>query len=118
MLDTEILALTYELKEMIINSKEYREVKVKEKIMEEKCVSLLIKYNNLIDEYNNAIRFEKYGSDVSKAQKALHECKIELDTNEYVKDYNNAYKKMNELLADLQDIIFEGIIKNKRIKID
>ena len=100
MLDTEILSLTYELKEMIINSKEYKDVKEKEKIMEEKCVSLLIKYNNLVDEYNNAIRFEKYGSDVNKVQKALHECKIELDTNEYVKDYGH-YEYDGEIIPNV-----------------
>ena len=34
--------------------------------MEENCGMLLIKYNNLVDEYNNAVRFEKYGGDVEK----------------------------------------------------
>jgi cell fate (sporulation/competence/biofilm development) regulator YlbF (YheA/YmcA/DUF963 family) len=118
MLDTEIIALTYELKEKLINSKEYKDVKEKEKIMEEKCAHLLIKYNHLMDEYNNAVRFEKYGGDVEGSRKRLAECKMELDTNEYVKSYNEAYKKMNKLLRNLEDIIFEGLIKNTRISLD
>jgi len=118
MIDTKILELTYELKDMLINSEEYKDVKEKEKVMEENCTSLLIKYNSLMDEYNNAIRFEKYGSDVDKARKKLAECKMELDTNEYVKSYKNAYKKMNKLLSSLEDIIFDGIIENNKMRIE
>lgn len=118
MLDTKILESTYELKEMLLKSEEYKNVKEKEKIMEDKCSDLLIKYNYLVNEYNNAIRFEKYGSDVEGARKALADFKLELDSNKYVKEYNEAYKKMNNLLKDLQDIIFEGIKESKRIKLD
>ena len=82
MLDTRILELTYELKEKLINSDEYKLVKEKEKIMEEKCSNLLIRYNYLMDEYNNAIRFEKYGSDVDRARKSLANAKLELDIDE------------------------------------
>ena len=118
MMDTEILGLTYELKEMLLNSKEYKLVKEKERLMEENCGMLLIKYNNLVDEYNNAVRFEKYGGDVEGTRKRDFDCKLELDQNEYVKEYNKADKDMNKLLLSLQDIIFDGIIENKRIKIE
>ena len=118
MMDTEILGLTYELKEMLLNSKEYKLVKEKERLMEENCGMLLIKYNNLVDEYNNAVRFEKYGGDVEGTRKRVFDCKLELDQNEYVKEYNKAYKDMNKLLLSLQDIIFDGIIENKRIRIE
>ena len=118
MIDTEILSLTYELKDMLVNSKEYKLVKEKERLMEENCSMLLIKYNTLIDEYNNAIIFEKYGGDVEGTRKKVFECKLEIDQNEYVKEYNKAYKEMNKLLSSLQDIIFDGIIENKRIRIE
>lgn len=118
MLDTKIIELTYDLKELLINSEEYKDVKEKEKLMEENCSDLLIKYNYLVNEYNSAIRFEKYGSDVNKARKELADFKLILDTNEYVKSYNEAYKRMNKLLAKLEAIIFEGIKEDTKIKLD
>ena len=118
MLDTKILELTYDLKELLVNSYEYKDVKTKEKLMEENCSELLIKYNYLVNEYNNALRFEKYGSDVTKARKELADFKFILDSNEYVKAYNEAYKKMNKLLSKLESIIFKGIKEDKKIKLD
>ena len=95
MINTLILAKVYELREALLKSDEYVKVKESENIMEEKCSSLLIKYNNLFDEYNQAIRFVKYGSNIEMIQKELARVKLELDNNEYVKDYKNAYKEMN-----------------------
>ena len=117
MINTEILAKVYELKEKLINSDEYKKVKNTEKEMEEKCSSILIKYNYLFDEYNNAIRFINYGSDVESVQKQLAACKLELDNNEYVKEYKKAYKDMNVLLKRLENIIFDGIIVKKDIEV-
>jgi len=118
MFTTEITNKVYELKEMLLNSNEYKLVKEKEKEMEEKCSNLLIKYNYLFNEYNEALRFKDYGSDVKGIQKELNKCKLELDSNEYVKAYKEAYKAMNKLLKDLQDIIFSKLIVNKDISID
>lgn len=118
MLDTKILELTYELKDKILESEEYKLVKEKERLMEENCVQLLIKYNSLMDEYNNSIRFEKYGSDIEFSRKKLAECKLELDTNEYVKEYKQAYKNMNKMLSDIEKSVFKGLMENKKIEIE
>ena len=117
MFNTDIISKVYELKELIMNSKEYKMVKETERLMEEKCSLLLIKYNNIFNEYNQALRFKDYGSDVSKVQKELNNVKLELDQNEYVKEYKKAYKNMNKLLNEIQNNMFKGIIENKDIVI-
>ena len=76
-----------------------------------------IAYNNIFNEYNQALRFKDYGSDVSKVQKELNNVKLELDQNEYVKEYKKAYKNMNKLLNEIQNNMFKGIIENKDIVI-
>ena len=108
---TEILAKVYELKESILDSKEYKDVKEKERLMEENCSALLIEYNHLFEEYNNALRFEKYGSNLSDIQKKLHECKLRLDTNPYVISYRDAYKHMQEILNEIQNTMYKDIIE-------
>lgn len=118
MYNTEITSKVYKLKELLMNSKEYKAVKEKEKLMEENCSNLLIRYNYLFNEYNEALRFKDYGGDVENKQKALNQFKIELDNNEYVKEYKRAYKDMNKLLNVIQSIIFDGFIVNKNINID
>ena len=118
MYNTEITSKVFKLKELLLNSNEYKLVKEKEKLMEDNCSELLIKYNYLFNEYNEALRFKDYGSDVATKQKELNECKIELDNNEYVKEYKKAYKNMNKLLKQIQDIVFDGLIINKEISID
>lgn len=118
MFNTEITSKVYELKEMLLNSREYKDTKQAEKIMEEKCSNLLIRYNHLFNEYNEALRFKDYGSDVSGIQKELKKCKIELDKNEYVISYKKAYKEMSKLLKQLEETIFDGIIEYKNINID
>lgn len=114
-MNTEVISKVYELKEYILESQEYKKVKKAEKIMEEKCADLLVKYNYLINEYNNALRFKDYGSDVEGAQRALYECKKELDDNIYVKGYKDAYKCINKYLKQIQENIFKGIIETKHI---
>lgn len=118
MYNTEITSKVFKLKELLLSSNEYKLVKEKEKLMEDNCSQLLIKYNYLFNEYNEALRFKDYGSDVATKQKELNECKIELDNNEYVKEYKKAYKNMNKLLKQIQDIVFDGLITNKEISID
>lgn len=86
--------------------------------MEENCTDLLIKYNNLFEEYNQALRFKDYGSNVSQAQKNLSEVKFELDENNYVKEYKKAYKSITRLLQGIEKDLFRGLIENKYINID
>ena len=118
MFDTKITGKVYDLKEMLLNSREYMLVKEKEKEMEEKSSTLLLEYNYLFNEYNQANRFKDYGANVVGIQQKLNKCKEKLDNDYYVKEYKKAYKQMQKLLNELQDVIFEGIMENKRIEID
>ena len=118
MFNTEITSKIYQLKELLVNCKEYKDVKEKERLMEDNCSELLIKYSNLINEYNQALRFKDYGSDIKTKQIELNKIKIQLDNNEYVRSYKKAYKTMVKLLEKIEDIIFEKIIERKRIYIE
>lgn len=113
---TEIMVKTYELKEQFINSDVYVDMKNKEKLMleDKECFDLLCLYQDKQHEYNEAKRFEKYGSDVSKIGEELQVIKSKVYNNKYVKEYNDAYKNVNKIVKDIERIIFEDIIENKK----
>ena len=114
--NSEILSLTYDLKDKIIESDLYKELKEKEKKMLEdnECMKLLIAFEQLKEEYEQAKRFEKYGSDVASVQKRLSEIKFKVDENELVKDYNFAYKKLKNKLKEIEKIVFKDIIEKRK----
>ena len=104
--NSEILALTFKLKEELINSELYKELKDKEKKMmeDEETSKLLLLYQGAQSNYNEAKRFEKYGSDMDKASKELSDIKQRVYENKFVKEYNEMYKKMNKELKRILDI--------------
>jgi len=119
--NSEILAKAYDLKDKIIESDLYKDLKEKEHLMfeDEECFKLLSAFQIVKEEYKEAKRFEKYGSNVGDVQKRLSELKYKLDENKLVKDYNLAYKKMNKKLKEIEKNIFKDIIEEKReIKIE
>ena len=119
--NSDILALAYDLKDKIIESDLYKDLKDKEKKMleDEECSKLLSAFQIAKDEYKEAKRFEKYGSNVEIVQKRISELKYELDENELVKEYNLAYKRMKKKLKEIGKNIFKDIIEEKReIKIE
>ena len=114
--NSEILTKVFELKDKIVNSFLYTNLKEKEKRMldDEECFKLLSLYQEKQTEYNEAKRFEKYGSDVNKASKELSEIKIKVDSNKFVKEYNEAYKLMCKELKKIEKIIFKDIFKERK----
>ena len=90
-LNSDILAKTFELKEMLVNSDTYMQLKECEKNMldDKECFTLLNAYQLAQGKYNDAKRFEKYGGKVEEAQKELSELKLKVDENQLVKAYNN-----------------------------
>ncbi len=108
---SDILSTTFKLKETILKSELYLDMKEKEKkMLENQEVSkLLLLFDSLKEEYSQVKRFEKYGSDVSLVQKKLSEVKYQLDENSFVKAYNLAYKKMKAQLKCVEECIFEDI---------
>lgn len=103
--------LAKEINLIIKNSEEYKAAKAAESLMmnDTMTVELLVKYQNKQKEYNDAIRFEAYGSDVSKVQKELADIKYQVDTNKYVMEYNRCYKKVKDILDDVTKRILDGI---------
>lgn len=116
-MNSEILAKAFELKEKMINSDIYKELKNKEKNMldDKECFALLNAYQLAQDKYNEAKRFEKYGGKVEETQKELSEVKKKVYENKYVKEYNFAYKKMLKELNEIEKIIFKDIIREKKV---
>jgi len=114
--NSEIIALTFKLKEEIVNSDLYKNLKEKERRMleDEECSKLLHTYQVKQNEYNEAKRFEKYGSDVDGVSKELSEIKYKVDENKFVKEYNEAYKKINKELKNIEKIIFKDIVKERK----
>lgn len=114
--NSEILVLTFKLRDEIINSKLYKELKEKEKKMmdDEECSRLLYLYQNVQSKYNEAKRFEKYGSDIESVSKELSEIKYKVDENKLVKDYYEIFKKMNKELKNIEKIIFKDILKERK----
>lgn len=118
---TDILVLTYELKDKIINCNLYKELKEKEKemIKNDRCRLLFNKFQRAQDEYNDAKRFQNYGSNLNEIGTRLSLVKQEVYNNEFIKEYNHLYSEMRKTLANIEKIIFKDIIKeNKRIIIE
>ena len=114
--NSEIISKVFELRDKIINSEVYRELKEKEDEMmrDEGCFKLLSKYQEVQSKYNDAKRFEKYGSDIGGVSKELSDIKASVEKNELVKSYNESYKKMKKELKRIESILFEGIVKEKK----
>ena len=116
MSNSDILALVYELKDKLLNSELYKDMKIKEErlFLDEECARLLSCFQQLKEEYKETKRFEKYGSNVENIQKRLSEVKCQLDENLLVKEYNEAYKKMKLTLKELENCLFQDIIEEKK----
>lgn len=57
--------------------------------------------------YEDAVRYFGEKSDEAKeAQKALYQAKLELDSNELVIKYNEAYKKVRKIYDKINEEIF------------
>ena len=116
-----ILALAFELKQKIVESVLYNDLKEKEKRMleNEESSNLLFSFEKLKDEYKEAKRFEKYGANPVEIQRKMSELKYKLDSHMLIREYNEAYKNMRRELKNIESIIFDDIIeKRKEISIE
>ena len=101
------------LNKMIKDNSKYIELKKKEKSMleDEETFKLLVDYQNKQSEYNDAIKYENYGSNPEVKRKELADLKYKVDTNILVMEYNKAYKEMKQVLDQVSNIVFEGVLK-------
>ncbi len=108
----EELEWALKIKDDIKNSSLYQDLKNKEKEMleDETTFVLLNKYQEKQEEYNQALKYEKYGSNPKKIRKELADLKLEVDRNDFVKKYKESYQKMTSLLKKINETILGGII--------
>ena len=114
--NSEILSKVFDLKDQIINSELYVDLKDKEKSMlnDSECFNLLCLYQDTQSNYNEAKRFENYGSNVENIGKELSDIKVKVEENTFVKEYNQSYKKMRNELKRIEKILFKDIVKEKK----
>ena len=114
--NSEIVGKVFDLKDQIVNSELYVELKDKEKKMleDEECSKLLCLYQDMQGKYNEAKRFENYGSDVDSVSKELSDIKVMVEKNKFVKEYNESYKKMKKELKRIEKILFKDIIRERK----
>ena len=91
----------------ILNSSEKKELlfKAEQEIMNnEECRKLIDIFQMAQDDYNFYLKSFGENHEYTKtAQKKLYEAKLNLDTNELIKNYNEIFKDINEPRRYLQD---------------
>ena len=104
--------LIKEIKSIIKDSEEYKTAKAAEERMinDPTTIKLLTLYQQKQQEYNDALRFEEYGSDVETIRKQLAEVKMLVDSNELVAEYNRLYAKVKEILDTATKNILKDIV--------
>ena len=87
-----------------------------EKLLLDPEVVELIKTKNLLeDDYETLLSYTKPSEEASeRAQKALYEAKLALDTHPLVKEYNDAYLEVRDLYLEIDDILF-GEFRSKTL---
>jgi cell fate (sporulation/competence/biofilm development) regulator YlbF (YheA/YmcA/DUF963 family) len=104
--------LIKEIKSIIKDSEEYKAAKAAEEKMinDPTTIKLLTLYQQKQQEYNDALRFEEYGSDVETIRKQLADVKMLVDSNELVAEYNRLYAKVKEILDTATKNILKDIV--------
>ncbi len=64
--------------------------------------------------FNDALKhFAKDSVELNKAQKALYDAKLNLDTHPLSKKYNQAYKEVKKLYGLINKTLFEPFVKSE-----
>ena len=74
---------------------------------DEEVMRLCYKKDSCATKFEDAIRyFGETSNEAKEAQRALYQAKLELDTNELVKTYNEQYKKVKKIYDKINEEIF------------
>ena len=101
-----------ELKEKINNCPEVIELERLNKLLNENEEVMKLSYRKDVcgTKYEDAVKYFGLESDEAReAQKALYQAKLELDTNELVKAYNEQYKKVRKIYDKINEEIFNPL---------
>ena len=104
-----VFELAYQLKSLLDNDERIIKCNELEKIMSNDEVAMKLSYKKdlAVDSYDFAIsHFPKDSIEVSKAQKEMHQAKLELDNCESVRNYLEAYSKVRDLYMEMNNILF------------
>lgn len=97
------------LKEEIDNSQEVKELNRLNSLIEndEEVMKLCYKKDCAVTSYEDALKhFGENSDEVLKAQKALYQAKLELDSNKLVKEYNEQFKIVRKIYDKINEEIF------------
>ena len=98
-----------ELREKINTCPEVIELERLNKLLNENEEVMKLSYRKDVcaTKYEDAVKYFGLQSDEAReAQKALYQAKLELDTNELVKAYNEQYKKVRKIYDKINEEIF------------
>ncbi len=100
------------------NDERIIELKKKEENLSSKEVEELSKKMNLASSlYEEDLSRYGFSSPLSiENRKKLHEAKLELDSNEKVKEYMRSYLKVKELYSKIDEIIFSSFRNKDKYK--
>ena len=104
-----LLEKASKLKEEIDSLPEVQELERLNKLLndDEDVMRLCYKKDMCVTKYEDALRhFGDKSDETLKAQKALHQAKLELDENPLVKQYNEQYKKVRRIYDRINEEIF------------
>lgn len=101
-----------DLKEELLNSKEFLDFKGAELGLENNDEVALLSYKKdmAIVEYEDTLKhYSRNSNEALKSNKLLSEAIFKLNENPLVKEYNSSLDTLNNLLRDIESRIFEGI---------
>lgn len=104
-----LLEIASKLKEEINSLPEVQELERLNKLLndDEDVMRLCYKKDMCVTKYEDALRhFGDNSDETLRAQKALHQAKLELDENPLVKQYNEQYKKVRKIYDRINEEIF------------
>ena len=104
-----LLEKVTKLKQEIDNSPEVQELKRLNSLLEndEEVMKLCYKKDCAVTNYEDALKhFGENSDEAIKAQKELHQAKLELDSNELVKKYNEQFKIVRKIYDKINEEIF------------
>lgn len=110
-----ILKIAYELKELLSKDPRFILLNEKEKAMESSEEVMALSYNKDLKEsyLSDALRHYPKGSpEVKHAHVELFRASEKLDSHPLVKEYYQAYKEVEKVLNEINDILLKDLKKN------
>lgn len=109
----EYLKLAYELKELMNNDPRFICLEAAEKKMENNEEVMALTYNKDLKETFLSDALKHYASnspEVKKARLELYRASERLDMHPVVKEYLKAYKEVEDVLKEINDILLKDIV--------